>query len=504
LFVAACGGESEGKNASGNSTGLATGEPQQGGSFTYAVSGDAGNLDPARCGTNDWLACTSVFGTLLTYDNDSQEFSSGMAQSFETTDGVAWTLKLRDGMSFTDGEPFDADAIIYNWERIKDPANFSAGGSIAKALTWTKVDAKTVQVVSTTPNYMLPWALTNELAYIGSPKAIAAKGADFTNQPVGAGPFALQTWTRGTQMVLKKNPDYWDNPRPYVDTFTIKAIPAEDQRLNALRSGEVDAMFTLQASVRKQAQGAKLAETNLVFPFGTGYRWSHTKGDLADPDVSKAVAMLIDTQQLSDAFYAGAAPLTTMAPKDSPYHSDVAYPERDVNGAKKLLDGYLERSGKSKVTLEFKTIGGNPQAEAQAQMFQAQLAAGGIDLKIVLQDAATWFADTQRSNYQVQGFAISGLSPDQMYKYFHTGASGNTTGYSNAEADKFMDAARSASTIEEQNKAFQDAVGVLTETLAYLAHQATTVAIFSKPGTVGDIVPSFTFFLRPDLVWVKK
>lgn len=501
LALAACSGSSSGGD---DKAGLAEGDPQSGGSFTYGVMGDAGNLDPARCGTNDWLACSSVFGTLLTYDNETQEFDGGMAESFETEDGKTWTLKLRPDVTFSDGTPFDAAAVAYNWERIRDPQNFSAGGSIAADLTWEEVDELTLRVVSEKVNYQLPWALNNELAYIGSPEAIEAKGADFTNSPVGAGPFTLQSWSRGTEMVLKKNPDYWDDPRPYVDTFTIKTIPAEDQRLNALRSGEVDAMYTTQISTQKQGRSAGFAETKLVFPFGVGWRWAHNKGDLKDPDVSTAIALAVDPEQISKAFYDGAKPLDTMTPEDSPFHSDVTYPKRDVAEAKRLIDGYLARTGKDKVTIKFNSIGGNPQGEAQAQMVQAQLAEVGIELDIVLQDAATWFRDTQRGDYEMQGFAISGLSPDQAYKYFHSEGSGNTTGYANDEADTLLQKAREARTIEEQNAAFQEVVGVLTETLAYRAHQGTTVAIFSKSGAVGDIVPAFTFFLRPELVWVAQ
>lgn len=501
LLSACGGGGGTGATASGSQ---ATGEPRAGGSFTYASLSDAGTLDPARCGTNDWLACSAVFGTLLTYDPVRRSFGPGMAESFTSGDGKVWTLRLRPGLTFTDGTPFDADAVVANWARVRDPANFAAGASIAASMQWAVVDPSTVRVELGAPNYQLPWAMYNELAMIGSPEAIRAKGKDFANAPVGAGPFTVQSWARGTQMTLARNAGYWDRPRPYVDTLVIKTIPAEEQRLNALRSGDVDAAVTLQPATAKAGRAAGLAVAELPFPLGVGLRMSFVTGDLADPGVRTAVGKLVNAAQLREAFWPGLPVQDTMAPVGSPYLDATAtYPAHDVAGAQALVDDYLRRTGKNTVTLELKILAGNPQGEAQAQMLQAQLqAARGVQVAIIAQDPAVWFADTQRGNFQLQVFGVSGVNLDQLYKYFHTGASGNTTGYSNPDVDRLLEATHATADAEQQLQAYRGVIRVLTETLAYRAWTSTTATVFSKADAVGGLEPAFTYFIRPDLVWV--
>jgi len=499
LVATACGGGGE----PARTDGWATGEPVSGGTFTLANLSDAGTLDPARCGTNDWGACSAVFGTLLTYDAAARTFGPGMAESFTSDDGKVWTLTLRPGLTFTDGTPFDAAAVVYNWERIKDPANLSAGRGVASSMTWSVVDPRTVRVELAAPNHQLPWALYNELAMIGSPAGIAAKGPDFASAPVGAGPFTVQSWQRGTQLTLNRNPGYWDSPRPYVDTVILKAMPAEDQRINAVRSGDVDAAVGIQPGTGAKVRESGLASTELAYPLGVGLRMNFGQGDLVDPDVRTAVAKLIDAEQLRAAFWPELPVQQTMAPETSPYFDPAAtYPAKDVAGAQALVDGYLQRSGRTEIPLEIKTLAGNPVADAQAQMLQAQLqAAKGVTLSIVAQDAAVWFADTQRGDYQMQVFGVSGLNPDQLYKYFHTGASGNTNGFSDPEVDRLLDLTHSSADPAEQQQAFTDAVAVLTERLAFRAWSATTVTAFAQPGSVGGLQLDFTYFIRPELVW---
>jgi len=491
-----------GTNGSGG-TGAAAGEPVRGGTLRLAYNIGTTTLDPARCGSESWQPCQAIFGTLLEADPATGAIRPGMAESFTSTDGMTWTLTLRPGLTFTDGTPFDSDAVVANWARVKDPLTLSAAITTASTMSWSVVDPRTVRVVLAAPNHQLPWALYNELAMIGSPAAIAAKGPDFANAPVGAGPFTVQSWQRGTQLTLTRNPGYWDAPRPYVDTLILKAIPAEDQRINAVRSGDIDAAVGNQPTTPGKVRESGLATTQLQYPLGVGVRMNFGQGDLVDRDVRAAVAKLIDAEQLRAAFWPELPVLQTMAPEGSPYFDGTAtYPAKDVAGAQALVDGYLQRTGRSGVTLEMKTLAGNPVADAQAQMLQAQLqAAKGVTMSIVAQDAAVWFADTQRGNYQVQVFGVSGVNPDQLYKYFHTGASGNTSGFSDPEVDRLLDLTHSSADPAQQQQAFKDAVAVLTEKLAYRAWSGTTVTAFAQPGRVGGLQLDFTYFIRPDLVW---
>ncbi len=138
--------------------------------------------------------CQAVYGALLYYDFETGEITPGMAESFTSDDGKVWTLKLRPGLTFTDGTPFDAAAVAFNWDRILDPALLSPSRAAAQTITWNVVDETTLTVTSNEVNHQLPFQLTESLAFVASPTAIAQKGADFANAPVGAGPFQLTSW----------------------------------------------------------------------------------------------------------------------------------------------------------------------------------------------------------------------------------------------------------------------------------------------------------------------
>ena len=269
LLVSACGGEAA-------SSASPAGDPVRGGTLVYSYNTEAQSVDPATCAIGIGVGpCQAVYGALLDYDLETGEIEPGMAESFTTEDGRAWTLKLRPGLTFSDGTPFDAAAVAFNWGRILDPALLSPSASVAKTIDWEVVDPTTLSVTSKEVNYQLDFGLTEALAYIASPTAIEALGADFGNNPVGAGPFTLTSWARGTEMILDRNPTYWDQPRPYVDRLVLKTIPADDQRFNALQAGEVDVMAVTVQKYAARAEGAGMNVTSAPLLGGTGFRLSH-------------------------------------------------------------------------------------------------------------------------------------------------------------------------------------------------------------------------------------
>src|SRR5690606_5051718 len=112
-------------------------------------------LDPALC-QQGFARCYPVFGTLMVYDADSRTAHPGMAESLESDDGINWTLTLRPDVTFTDGTPFDAEAVVYNWDRIRDPETLAPGRALAETMEWEVVDDLTVAITLDEPNYELP------------------------------------------------------------------------------------------------------------------------------------------------------------------------------------------------------------------------------------------------------------------------------------------------------------------------------------------------------------
>jgi peptide/nickel transport system substrate-binding protein len=504
-LVALLSGCADSGTSGSGGTGAAAGEPVRGGTLRLAYNTGTTTLDPARCGSESWQPCQAIFGTLLEADPATGAIRPGMAESFTSTDGVTWTLTLRPGLTFMDGTPFDSDAVVANWARVKDPLTLSAAITTASTMSWSVVDPRTVRVVLDRPNYQLPKALDQTLGMIASPTALREKGKDFGNAPVGAGPFVLQSWQRETQMTLSRNPGYWDQPRPYLDTLVLSVIPADDQRVNALDAGLIDAMSTLVTEYAVRAERAGFTRIG-VAPFGgTGVRMSWRSGDLADPDVREAVSRAIDTTQIHTAFFPDEEVPATFSPAASRYHDPAAtYVEPDLGIAQQKIDAYLARTGKDAVRLSFKITAGVPILEQISQMLQAQLQrVRGLLMTIVPQEVGAYFGDLAAGNFELLSVGMIGGNPDDLYDSCHSGAARNSAGYVDRQVDAALEKARAAADPAAADAAYGEAMRRLAATFGLRPWFYITGWLVTDPNRVRGMEPAGTYFTRPERIWLQ-
>lgn len=462
VLVAGCGGGGAGGSGSSGEGGT----PKSGGTLTMAVNTEGQTMDPAWCGTYGFDRCAPVFGTLLRYDTEKKEFGPGMAESFESADGKTWTLKLRAGLKFTDGTPFDAEAVSFNWDRIKDPQTLSPAARLVGALSWTVTDPTTLTVTSKATNYQLPWALTGGLSMIGSPAAIEKQGKDFGNAPVGAGPFVLDKWTRNSQAAFSRNADYYEEGLPYVDKFVLKVIGQDDQRLNALRAGEININWSLLTKDAKTVESEGFNVMRLPLVGGTGLIFNHTDPDLKEPLLRNAMLAAFDSKQINNAVYPGDKPVDAFLFPDSPYRDDSlgTFPTTDVAAAQKLFDEYLAKTGKSSVTLKFSTYAGIPALEQVAQILQSQMQKiKGLTFEIDGSDGATLQGKVASGKYQIAMAATLSQQVDAIYEVFHSSGSVNTTKYSNPKVDAALDITRTSNDEAEVEAAYKIVNGELSK-----------------------------------------
>jgi len=497
LVSVACGGGDPDAGAP-----AAGAEPQRGGSLVLARATDAQTLDPPRCATlSSWGQCQAVFGTLLGLDPETAEIGPGMAESFTSEDGVHWTLTLRESLTFTDGTPFDADAVTFNWDRITDPVNLSPGLQIATGMVYEAVDPRTVEITLDAVNWTMPWALYGELAFIGSPTAIAEHGPEFGNSPVGAGPFRFESWARGTRMILTRNESYWDQPRPHLDRIEFATIGADDQRLNALRAGDIDVMVTVSQEYADRATAEGFLAHSTPALSGQGVSVSHTRGALAAPEVREAVARLVDSAQINDAVYGGAVTETFAEPGSILHDPQARYPGVDVARAQQLIDGYLARTGENAVVLTYKLLAGVPQQARVAELLQAQLQrVRGLRLEIEQTDAAAFFADRQSGNYQLMLMAVQETNPDQLHRYFHTDGGQNSTGYSDPATDAALDRARATEAPAARIDAYREATRHIAANFGLVPWTYQQTHLLSDE-SVGGVEPNYSYFLRSEAAW---
>ncbi|MFI2229306.1 ABC transporter substrate-binding protein [Nocardia testacea] len=481
------------------------GEPRRGGTVTLAWNTEAQSVDPVTCAVGIGVGpCQAIFGALLYYDAVTRKIVPGMAESFTSKDGKAWTLKLRPGVTFTDGTPFDAAAVAFNWQRALDPSQLSPSRAAARMISWQVVDTTTLRVTSPEVNYQLPYQLTEPLAFIGSPTAIQRKGADFATSPVGAGPFVFRSWARGTEMVLERNPGYWDSPRPYIDRFVYKTIPADDQRYNALQAGEVDVMVVVSDKYAGRARAAGLEVVQYAQLGGNGVRLN-SRGALADPDLRTAIAKLIDNEQIRAAAFPGEQGAEYFVAEGQPLFDAAAkWPEKDIAGAQRLVDGFRARHGGEKVVLSYVTTAGSPVLTRVAEVLQAQLQqADGLELEIKALDGAGFASALVSGKYDLILNALGGAHPENLYRVFHTKGSGNTAHYSNPIVDRALEQAQSAGDPAVADAAYKTAIRELVATTAYRYWRPAVTSLILRADVYG-VEPTYQYWMRPELAWIQE
>lgn len=209
---------------------------------------DAISLDPARPTDNESAeVLTQIYETLVRYQPGTTDVEGGLAVSWQTdATGTVWTFALRDGVRFHDGTRFDADAVVFSFERQRDPGHpFHTGqfnyweNAFKNILRVEKVDDLTVRFHIATRYAPFLANLTMFPVSIVSPRAVVRWGDDFDEHPVGTGPFFVERWDRGERIVLGRFRDYW-GPPPTVERLVFEVVPDARQRLVDLESGAID------------------------------------------------------------------------------------------------------------------------------------------------------------------------------------------------------------------------------------------------------------------------
>lgn len=247
--------------ASASGAGTAAG-PTRGGTLRIAYTSNLSTLDPAQAYTDDWwLINGTIYNGLYQFDrNGRPQLALTAAPPTISSDGKTWTFKMRTDARFSNGQPVTAGDLAYSITRSLDPhlkpaASWGEGfdatvfqgaqdfvSGKAKSVSGIQVlDAHTIRFKLTAPDPVFPYllALTFNMAM---PKAVVSKeSADaVARNPIGAGPFMLQSWTRGSQAVLVRNPYYFRKDRPYVDKIVVYENVASNLITLRIQKGEID------------------------------------------------------------------------------------------------------------------------------------------------------------------------------------------------------------------------------------------------------------------------
>jgi peptide/nickel transport system substrate-binding protein len=479
------------------------GTPQRGGSLTVGMYTEARSFDPT-IGSN--LMASAVYDSLLKTDSKGVP-QPYLAKSMTTTDnGVTWVLTLRPGVTFQDGTPLDAAAVIFNVSRQRD--NPTALGHLytEPIASMRAVDPSTVEFVLKRPtgsfpvSFALPFSSGN-LGTIASPTAVQRWGQDYGHHPVGAGPYKFVEWIPDNKIVVERFDHYWQEGKPYLDRIEFRPLPDTESRYASVVNGDIGldigGFFT---EVYRSSQNP-----NLRTYYGSGgdgeYLYPNfTRKPFDDPRMREAVIRAINPAALNATQYQGAmdGAVTAFAEGDPNYSADAArkYPTYDPERARQLIAEYRAAGGNPNFTFQ---TGNSPNNVQYAEFLQTQWAAVGLTVQLKFDDIATVITKiVQGGDFQLLDW-ISGPYENPypfMYNTFHTGGINNYGHYSNPQVDAALDQAASTTNPAERTAAYQQAQVLINQDLAVVWLARAAKAAIARPNVKG-----VSRYLSSELFW---
>ncbi len=384
--ASACGGSS---TTDASASPSAAAGPKKGGSLQVGIIGGSAKdtADPHNAFNEPDIAIQyQLYDGLSAFDRDAQVVLHLATEITPNADATVWTARLKPGLTWHDGKPVTADDVVFSFDRIMK-GGFSAATSLIglKPGGTVKIDDQTVEFRLDKPNAVL----TQGLAYRGS--QLVPVGFD-PKKPVGCGPFSLTSFNPGEQFVFAPFAEFW-NGSPWVDDLTIIEFADDTARVNALSSGQIQAISTLPASQIKLIEataGLKVlnSETGAWRPFTMRI----DAKPYSDNRVRQAFRLIVDREQMIQQAYAGLGGIGN----DMYARYDVgtpALPQRvqDLEQAKSLL----KEAGYEGLTVELTTSAGALGADevAAAQVFAEQAKGAGVTVNVNKVDSGVFWGD---------------------------------------------------------------------------------------------------------------
>jgi peptide/nickel transport system substrate-binding protein len=393
-----------------------------------------------------------------------------------TEDGKVITFKLRDGVTFHDGEKFDAAAVKYNIERDKTMPESIRKSELASVESVDVIDPLTVRFTLKKPDSTLLAALTDRAGMMVAPEAAKKAGAKFGLSPVCSGPYKFVERVQQDHITLARNPDYWNAKAFAFDKIVFRTITDSTARLASLRSGDLDLVERIEPTDVKELEAQKDFKVTSIVSLGyQGLTVNVANGPQSktpigqDKRIRQALSLAIDRQGLMDAVFDGEfIPGFQAVPPVSPYYSDkFPPPKRDLEKAKALLKAAgVEHPV---INIRYPTASRNQKV---MEVVQAMAAEAGFDLKLVSTEFATQMKVQTDGDYEVVFIGWSGRpDPDgNIYSFYVCGGGLNDNHYCNKEVDKILADTRLTTDVAARKALYEkfDAIALEEQPIIYL------------------------------------
>jgi len=476
------------------------------------------SLDPhAVTALNDFRILMNIYDGLVRYKPGTLEVGPALAESWEISDdGLSYTFKLRKGVKFHDGAPFNAEAVKFNFERmLKEDHPFADTGPFPLAFFFgaveeiNAVDDLTVEIKLKEPYAPLLSNLAYPTGLMVSPEQVKKHGKDFGRHPSGTGPFRFIEWESNRRVVIEKNPDYWDGEAK-IQAVVFRPITDVNTRVAEMMAGGIDLMVEVPPDNLIQFQRS---DDYQVYEQAGPHLWflilNAKEKPFDDRQMRQAVNYAIDKQSLVDNVLQGTA---TVAAGPIPKAFDWAYNDElepyphDPKKARELIEaaGY----GDGVEVVFYVTEGGSGMLDpiSMGTAIQADLAKVGIDAKI---ETYEWNTYLGKVNPGLEGKAhLAEMAwmindPDTLpfltlrSESFPDQGGFNSGYYSNPQVDELLDQARTATDQAERAKLYKEMQEIVHEDAPWVFVASWKQNAVSTARVKGfQLEPSFFMLLK--------
>lgn len=460
--------------------------------LTIAVDASFISLDPHDSGDNLSFSAQKTLYEGLFQFNEEMRVVPALATDYTTNEeGTIYTFTLREGVKFHDGTDFNADAVKYNIDRLTDTSNqLRHNGTLSMVKNVRVIDEYKVEIELDEPYSVFINLLSVPAMSMISPTALAEKGKDISQHPVGTGQYKFEEWVHDDHLIVVKNEDYWNEGYPKLDRVTFKPVPENGSRIAMLKTGEADFIYPVPPELAQSVEGEDGIDIITNPSIYVQYlSMNMMKKPFDDIKVRKAINHAIDKEAFIKVVKGdyGVVADSVLSPTMEYYSKQDTMYEYDIEKARKLLEEAGYKDG-------FETVvwGKNNSSTIKAMEFiQQQLSQVGINVKVQPMEpgllSESLFSVANKEDAEVElyfgGWSTgTGAALDVMQFLFHGDFSppegDNVAYYNNDKVNELFDKAYSSLDNEKSAAYFKEMQELIWEDApwAFLGVEDTTIA----------------------------
>lgn len=466
LLLSGCGDDGEDPAGSDPGSGSGSGgatectEANVGGELTMGVYSEAKGLDPTMTGGTGRTGDTelaAIYDTLMRFDAGSGTFVPQLAESLESPDGQTWTLTLREGITYGNGDPMTAADVQASIERTKTGINTTTRSLASTVTTMEVVDDLTLTMTLDSAFAGFPGVLAGGTGMIVNPRVVEAMSPeDFNVMPAGAGagPYEPETFAPGEEIVLTAKTDYWGGP-VCIETLRFVAIAGASATYDALRNDEVQVGFLREPIVIAQAKEDGYEGLSAFQNAGEALAMNSASGATSDPRVRLAVNLALNPTLIDDRANDGdGLPSPNLVYGDSRLFPGVDGLLSDPDAAADLVTEAKADGYDGTISLLCDTA---PYRIEEAIVMEALLEAVGFEVElennVVISDLVTRVLVDRNYELSCWGLNVTDENPWVGLDQFRSDSASNYAGYANDDVDAAIAALKVATTDAEISEA---------------------------------------------------